>query len=88
MKIINFMLTRVEHEKYIVEVWLPVRHLVQCRLTEERRWCSCDKAVKGFFMLYIEGCYMYMGSHIKVWKQCTLKPGHQRGLTGKTSNDG
>ena len=24
----------------------------------------------------------------KLWKQCTLKPGHQRGLTGKTCNDG
>ena len=51
-------------KKYIVELWLPARHLVQCRLTEERRWCNCDKAVKGFVMLYIEGCYMYMGSHV------------------------
>ena len=26
--------------------------------------------------------------NFKLWKQCTLKPGHQRGLTGKTCNDG
>ena len=26
--------------------------------------------------------------NVKLWKQCTLKPGHQRGLTGKTCNDG
>ena len=24
----------------------------------------------------------------KLWKQCTLKLGHQRGLTGKTCHDG
>ena len=33
-------------------------------------------------------CVEYMFFVLKLWKQCTLKPGHQRGLTEKKCNDG